>query len=271
MNHKAYQTARLTSAIALVAGTFGLTTAACTGDDSANHVITQAVVPDEVLVIDDFETGAGAQPAIMTVNFLGNHWYKYDDHTLDLPDGGPADAAPPVGQQVVATEALPEPHTTINGPSSHALHISGGTFKDWGSGVTGGLAGDGQVPYDASAYTGIIFWAKMGGAATSNSMTVGIPSTNDTLNPEGGICHDPETPGKHDRCSDGFHKDITLRPEWTLYIIAFSDLAQSGWGYKPLGGFDSKVALGIAFTNKGVTSKGGQPFDEWIDDLAFFK
>ena len=101
-------------------------------------------------------------------------------------------------------------------------------------------------------------------------MTVSIPSLNDQ-EVEGGVCHATETPGKHDRCSDSFHLAITLRPDWTLYIIAFSDLAQSGWGYKPLGGFDRRLATSIAFSNNGVSSKGGQPFDEWIDDVAFFK
>jgi hypothetical protein len=269
MNHKAYQTARFTSAFALVAGTLGLSTAACTGDDSANHVISDPPIPAEIVLIDDFETGAGAQPAIMTPSFTGNHWYKYDDHTLDAPDGGAPDAAAP-GQQVVAFEALPEPHPTINGPSAHALHITGGSFQDWGAGVTGGLAGDGNVPYDASAYSGIMFWAMRGQSTTSNAMTVAIPTTNDSP-VDGGPCHNPETPGKHDRCSDSFHKDITLRSSWTLYIVYFSDLAQSGWGYIPPGGFGKRGAMGIAFSNKGVSSKGGDPFDEWIDDLAFFK
>lgn len=264
MNHKAYR-AGSTPAFALVAVVLGLGSASCTGDDSSNHVFSDTPIPDEFVLIDNFEVVAPVPTLPMPYS---GGWYKYDDFTLDPPDGGPADAAPPMGKQVVATEALPEPHPTINGPSAHALHIYGGKYADWGAGVTGTLASD--APYDASAYAGIMFWAKKGNPSASGAMTVAIPTTNDQPL-EGGICHDPETPGKHDRCRDSFHVDLSLRPEWKLYVIYFSDLAQAGWGYKPLGGFDKKVMIGIAFSNKGVTSKGGDPFDEWIDDIAFVK
>jgi hypothetical protein len=271
MNHQAYRTARFYRTIAFVALGLGLANASCTSDDSANHVLSEPAVPDETFLFDNFElvTAPGAAPANGVPSFSANHWYKYDDHSLDLPDGGPADAAKPMGQHVVAAEALPEPHPTINGQSASALHIYGGTFTGWGAGVTGGLSGDGNATYDASAYSGIIFWAKKGPNGTSTSLTVALPSANDSLM-EGGVCHDPETPGKHDRCSDAFHKDIILTPNWKLYVVLFDDFKQEGWGYKPLGGLDKRVLLGSAFSNKGVSSKGGDPFDEWIDDVAFF-
>jgi hypothetical protein len=262
--------ARFSSALAFVAGAMGLGSAGCMGDDSSNRSYTQPPVPAQTLLMDDFESvSAGAPPKIMSGTFMGQAWYKYDDHTLDPPDGGSPEAAPPAGQQVVETALLPEPHDTIHGSSTHAMHIYGGIFKDWGAGVGGSNFQNG-APYSLADYDGIMLWAKMGNTGTSNSMTISIGTTNDQPM-EGGVCHDPETPGKHDRCQDSFHIDITLHQFWNLYVIYFADLAQAGWGYKPPGGFGKTVATGVAFSNKGVTSKGGLPFDEWVDDVAFFK
>ena len=261
MNHDAYRTARCPLAFVLVTAALGLGSASCTGDDSANHVISQAVVPDDVLLFDDFESvSAGAAPAVMTGVFKGQAWCKYDDHTLDRPDGGPPDAAAPEGQLVVATEALSEAdsHLTINGAmSTHAMHMYGGIFRDWGSGVGGGNFAGG-APYNLSEYTGIIFWAKMGSTSASSSMTVSLGTLNDQPR-EGGICHDPETPGKHDRCNDSFHIDVTLRPYWNLYVIAFSDLVQAGWGYKPLGGFDKNSPSASPLVTRGSRPREARP------------
>jgi hypothetical protein len=270
MNNQAYSRLRCTSALALLSATLGFASAGCTGDDSANHEITQPDIPGPTVLVDNFEmvTAPGAAPSSLSAPFSGG-WYKYDDHTLDAPDGGLPDAdTNAASRQQVAVETLPEPHQGLAGESKAALHIYGGIYTGWGAGVTGTLAAN--APYDGSAFSGILFWAKRGSASTSNAMTIALPTTNDTAM-EGGACDDNAPMAQHLRCSDSFHLDLTLRSDWTLYVLYFSDMAQSGWGYKPPGGFNKRGIIGVAFSNKGVSSKGGDPFDEWIDDVAFFK
>ena len=66
-----------------------------------------------------------------------------------------------MGKQVVANETLPEPHMTFDGVmSTTALHMYGGSYQGWGSGVGGQL--NQNAPKNLSEYTGIIFWAKKG-------------------------------------------------------------------------------------------------------------
>lgn len=261
MNQKAYRAARITPAFALVTVTLGLTNVSCTGDDSANHVITQAVVPDQVLMIDNFETVEGPGMVPSTPAPFSGGWYVFDDGSLATPEGGTA----PDGKQVVKTEALDEPHTTVDGSSGHALHMTGGPYTGaYGSGVTGQLAGG--VPYDASAYTGIMLWAKKGIVTAQGAVTLSLATVNDSYQEGGTTCKDPPTPGKNDSCNDGFHIDLALRQDWKLYVINFADLAQQGYGYKPPGGFAKGQIIGVNFLNKK-----GATFDQWIDDIAFFK
>jgi hypothetical protein len=273
MNHQAYKMARFSPALALVAGAMGLGSASCMGDDSANHNITQLPIPPTVVLVDGFETASapGAAPSLSTMNvteagtimFAGG-WYVFDDGSLPTPEGGTA----PEGKQVVSTDTLSadDTHVTLDGKESKgALRIRGGPYPGpWGAGVTGQL--NNGAPFDASAYSGIMFWAKKVELGVESSVTVSIPTIQDTYQDGGTTCKNPPTPGKSDGCSDGFHRDISLRSTWTLNIVYFSDLTQQGYGYKPPGGFDKKNTLAINFGNKQAA-----PFDEYIDDLAFFK
>jgi hypothetical protein len=233
------------------------------GDDSANHVITQATIPTDFTLIDNFEkiSMPGAAPSLSTGSFSGG-WYVFDDGSLPTPEGG----VPPDGVQVVSDDMLPDPHPTFNGmTSTAALHIRGGPYPgSWGAGVTGQF--NGGAPFDASEYQGIMFWAKKGQVGVESAVTVSIPTIQDTYQEGGTTCKNPATPGKSDGCSDGFNKAIALRTTWILYLVYFADLAQQGYGYKPPGGFDKKHTLAVNFGNKQAA-----PFDEYIDDLAFFK
>jgi len=217
----------------------------------------------EWTMVDDFEKTSLPKevPPIDNPPFSGG-WYIFDDGSL----GSSTDPNPNPQKQVVRDTALDQPHDTVSvtSPSTHALHMYGGPYTGtFGSGVKA-LLMDG-APYDASGFKGIFFWAKKGSAAASSVVHVSFSTIDDTPGPLS-KCHDPPTPGKADGCSDEFHAYITLHSDWLLYTIYFTDLAQGGFGYRPPDGFDSKNVIGINLLNKQ-----GEPFDQWIDDLAFFK
>ena len=67
-------------------------------------------------------------------------------------------------------------------------------------------------------------------------------------------------------CGDAFHLDIALADDWRFYKMSFGELHQAGYGYAPPDGFDKKTIFSVVFTNLQ-----GTEFDEWIDDIAFYK
>jgi len=261
MNQNSYRMGGFTPAFALITVGLGLASTSCFGDDSANHVLSDPPMPGTILMFDNFEIveAANAVPA-SPAPFAGG-WYIFDDGSLATPEGG----MKPEGQQVVRTEALDDPHNTVDGASEHGLHMFGGPYTgSYGSGVTGQL--NSGTPYDASAYTGIMLWAKKGVTSEQSAVSLSLATINDTYQEGGVTCKDPPTPNKNDGCNDGFHIALALRQKWTLYIIPFGDLVQQGYGYKPPGGFAKNAIIGVNFLNKQ-----GAIFDQWIDDIAFYK
>jgi hypothetical protein len=215
-----------------------------------------------VLVIDDFEqvTDPMVAPSISNPPFSGG-WYTFDDGSLG--QSGPS--ADPK-KETVQDAAVDQPHVTfaMRPPSAHALHMVGGPYTgSWGSGVQGQLQGG--SPFDASAYRGIVFWARKSNAAAASSLRVALTTIDDTAGPLA-KCHSPATPGKADGCGDAFGAEVMLRTDWMPYIVSFASLAQTGFGYRPPNGFDQANVLAVDFNNKQGTA-----FDQWIDDLAFYK
>jgi hypothetical protein len=69
-----------------------------------------------------------------------------------------------------------------------------------------------------------------------------------------------------DGCSDSFGTEVMLRTDWPPYVISFDSLVQTGFGYRPPAGFDKANVIAVNFMNKE-----GAAFDQWIDDIAFYK
>ncbi|HLZ07397.1 MAG TPA: hypothetical protein VKT80_02335, partial [Chloroflexota bacterium] len=134
-------------------------------------------------------------------------------------------------------------------------------FSVWGAGMGfnlhdpgDGMNGSAKTPYDASAYTGIAFWAKAGSGSTT-SLRVNV-SDKDT-DPAGGTC------APADKCNDHFGKDIALTANWAAYTMTFHELLQLGWG-QSFAALDAAHLYAIQFqVGKGTT------FDVWLDDVAF--
>jgi len=200
-------------------------------------------------LIDDMEHTDGA---ILNACGRQGYWYTYNDGTA----GG---AQTPLA----ATSFLPSAiqggrPLGDSGVSVHAARTFGNGFTTWGAGMAFDLSSPGggtKLPYDASAYGGITFWARAG-AATQTSLRVNIPE----------VATDPVGHSCAPKCNDHFGKTLTLTTAWAQYTLAFAggDLSQSGWG--TVATFDKSTLIGVQFQ-----VAAGSTFDIWIDDIAFLE
>ena len=197
--------------------------------------------------IDDMEGGTGS---ISSTKGRAGAWYTYNDGTAGAT-------------QTPGVPFNPEKLATPRGTSKYAAHSVAKGFTTWGAGFGFNLndKGDGdggstKTLYDASAYTGITFWAKVS-ATSATKMRVNI-STKST-DPTGGVC----TPV--DKCSDHYGGDVTLTPDWVKYTIMFADMSQQGWGTAAKT-FETNMTYAVQ-----MKFDKGQDFDVYVDDIAFIK
>jgi hypothetical protein len=201
------------------------------------------------LLIDDLACGNGALP--MNCGRLG-FWYIGSDGT---------------GTQV------PYPFTpTIGGEGSsmYAAHTYGHGFTQWGSAMGLNLNHQplGTPPqgctYDASSYSGIQFYAKMGVGNVPNPTPVIYVNFLDEYVIRGfGICSS---------CGDVYYSTVTLSDTWTLYTVPYSILHNRGTGQPLEAALDVKHLVQIEFAVAGPTLTGAPgpvQFDYWISNVSF--
>lgn len=140
--------------------------------------------------------------------------------------------------------------------SAMALRYSGTGFYDWGSGAGFNfvIPSGSAVPYDASMYDGIKFWAKAG---PGSSTALRVILQNAQTHPDGGICGS--------NCWDAFGMDFTLTTSWAEYTIPFSAVSQQGWGFDP-GAFDPAVLY-----NLETRHNANLDYEVWLDNFVFYK
>jgi len=196
-------------------------------------------------LIDDMNDGDGS---ILATSGRVGAWYTYNDATPMAMQKPPV--MMPFAMQTGGRDGM-----------GYAAATSGSGFTLWGAGMGfnlhdpgDGMNGSAKVTYDASAYTGVAFWAKAGpGSVTSMRVNVSDKNTD----PAGAVC------APADKCNDHFGKDLHLTETWALYTMTFDELLQLGWGqsFKAL---DVSHLYAVQFqVAKGVT------FDVWLDDVAF--
>lgn len=199
-------------------------------------------------LIDDLEDGDGT---ISAVGARVGYWYTYNDGT---------------GVQVPAPKAMFK--GTAPGSTASPLFAavtSGPAFTTYGAGMGFDFNNNGKsCPYDASAYTGIKFWAKANtGNMTGMALTamIKIPATTPTTS-DGGTCAA--------MCEDHYalKPAPVLTTAWTQYTITFATAATSTFGQNSFGTvvpFDKSKILAMQFqVAKGVK------FDFSVDDITFF-
>ncbi len=190
-------------------------------------------------VLDDMEDGDSSIPE---EGGRVGAWYVYNDATGSQDPPESAD---------FAMSQLSEPR----GDSTFAAHSSGDGFTEWGAGFGFDLNNDGTTrgTYDASAYSGVSFWARSG--AGSLAIRVGLSDAQTSA--EGGQC-DPNT---EDSCDDAFGANLQLTSEWQQFTLSFAELQQDGWGMQ-FPGIQRDQLYSMQFevgTNVA--------FDVWVDDI----
>src|SRR5690606_22911079 len=190
--------------------------------------------PGPAVLIDDFEDGDGA---IVEHEGRRGAWLTYNDGS----SGGAQSPAP--GFSLVP--AMP------GRDSASAARMTGSGCTSWGAGIGVDLNHDGssKLPYDATAYAGITFWAR---ASTATNIRFNIADAN--TDPDGGVCSN---------CFDHFGVNLTVGPGWQRYTFAWSQLQQEGWG-------EARPRLDVAqLFALHFQVRPNQSFDLWLDDVAF--
>jgi hypothetical protein len=196
-------------------------------------------------MIDDFEDGNVYLPTDPALGDRIGNWYAYGDGTgVPTADGSTFQR----GQD-----------------SAYVLRATGSGFTSWGSGVGVDLDNAGgqqstKVPYDASAYSGITFWAR---AEAPLAVTFTLP-TKET-DPSGGVC-DAANSG----CDHHYYQVIQVDQYWKRYTVNFivdsKNLALEPGGKPKPTGFHANELVAVQFR-----MASGQDYELYIDDVAFVK
>jgi endoglucanase len=111
-----------------------------------------------------------------------------------------------------------------------------------------------KAGYDATAYTGISFYAKVG-PGSAKAVRLKVPDAN--TDPVGKVCTE---------CFNDFGADLTLTEQWQKYAIPFATMKQmDGWGSPHPATIDKSKLYGVQWQ---VTQPGAS-YDLWIDSVQF--
>jgi hypothetical protein len=208
---------------------------------------TEFMPIDPTALIDDMEDG---NPLIAVVGERNGSWWVSSD--------GTPGTITPVADEAPAPERILGKHCD----SELAMRITGQGFTGWGANLSASFRYvAGLEPIDASAFRGVMFWARIG--ETHNS-PVRVQFQDANTQPEGGLC-DP-TPGSSDECYNGWGTQVApIGTEWRLYKLDFSRMTQRDFGHRA-DAMDTSALYDIEW---GVDQ--GTVFDLWIDDVWFYE
>ena len=201
--------------------------------------------PGGSLLIDDMEDQDGS---INAVDGRDGAWYTYNDETAT------GTQAPAVAKDFTMKAVTP-----ARGDSGFAANTTGSGFTSWGAGMGFDLnnAGAAAKPYDASAHSGISFYARTG-AGAGKGLRGNVADKQTTV--EGGICK--ETATVHE-CFDDFGADVTITTEWKQVTLKFASMKQGGFAKA----FPKLATNGLYAIHFQVDAN--VKFDLWIDDVSF--
>jgi hypothetical protein len=163
----------------------------------------------------------------------------------------------PNGDGNVLPVPLDPPRSAPEFPSTEsnfAMHFVVPTgCPGWGSqggfGLQEGPTEGSHVAFDASAFTGIAFFAK----ADSAEKRIRLDVSDVNTHPDGGVCSS--------NCYQNFQRSLTLTDSWKLYRIPFTNITRAG--NPPV--ISQLYQIIFSFPYAGVAS------DVWIDDVYFYK
>jgi len=211
-----------------------------TSEDTKNSPEGKACPATEGMISD----GEANNNQVNTIKGRGGYWYTFVDTNGST-------ITPTAGSQGGTFAMSPG---GANG-TKYAAHMSGQVGG--GDTVYAGMAFnfvDPKGTYDATAYKGISFWAKIGPGSTPN-VRLKVPDTN--TDPEGKVCKE---------CFNDFGMDLHLTEQWTQYVVPYMAMTQlKGWGSPHTPGVDSSQIYGVQWQ---VNDKGA-PYDVWVDEIQF--
>jgi hypothetical protein len=176
----------------------------------------------------------------------GGVWYLFDDGTVGTAGPAPLKCSALGG----APAAL----------GAYAMHITATGFTAWGTGLGVDFRA-GKKVYDASKYTGIRFWARVGAGKNTRHRLQLADATTDVA---GGKCNAAANAPDGEKCDDHFGINETFTSIWTQYVVRFDELTQIGWG-NAAPTVDKSALYGLQ-----VTAKAKLEVDLWLDQIEFF-
>jgi hypothetical protein len=199
-------------------------------------------------LVSDFEAGtAKALDVLAPVARGGTSFFYYNDKTAT----GLLDPA--------KVESMPLAATMGGACGMYAFRFSAMGFTTWGAGAGVDFMPRGpdmkKQGFDASAYTGIAFYAKL--TRGSAQFFVNLQDMNTHV--DGGLCTVESGPTQ----CDAFGGNVTIGSEWELKTIPFAALKQRGFG-KAETAFDASRLVNFRLQAKG-------DFELWIDQVQFVK
>jgi hypothetical protein len=177
------------------------------------------------------------------------------------------------GTVIVRPAAIALGFNTLDPTSTFAIHVSGSGQENNGTmfsyaqlsaplnTIDGGQVGT----VDASAYTGVQFYAIINTAPTGARLRVADLYTD----PSGGMC---STAGGPSGCYDHPAAQLTPSTTWTKYQVPFATLTQAGFGNpSPIGtAFPSNAILVVRWDINVPATGPTAPWEFWIDDVTFY-
>jgi hypothetical protein len=202
-----------------------------------------------VELIDDLESNTAFLPPI---SGRDGPWYTYNDAT----PGGTQWPVPWPASTFTASSTMPAFANPVTGANSaYSAGTYGAGFTNWGAGMgflfVNSTSQGTPRPYDASAYQGIVLWARANGMSTFR-VTLSDANTSSQV----GACGSPS------EC-DAFGATLPLSPSWLPKLLDFAMLTQESWG-KHYPALDPHTLVNMNFQ-----VPAGQKFDFEVDDLYF--
>jgi hypothetical protein len=209
--------------------------------DVAAEIETGSDASGQLDLIDDMSSDNGL---ILMTEGRNGAWFSYNDGTGTVT---------PAASTSILPVALAPPQTFPPwGPSQYAMRFFGSGFTRTGGGI-GMYFLTPHGSYDASRFTGIQFWAKVGAAGDTGLLTVEFPSAKTVA--AGGMCT---------VCNVNFKTTVALTTTWAAHTVPFAQAQQSATGVPHLSSLDSNELYGLDFeVGTNVT------FDVYIGDVAF--
>jgi hypothetical protein len=116
---------------------------------------------------------------------------------------------------------------------------------------------------DASAWDGVVLWARKGpGSGSGVRVQVSDPRTDDSN--QACVCNPFTNQNDTSDGCDKFGTHINIDHTWRAYFVPFAGMQQGGWGLASPG-LDTSGLFSV------TVQLGRGAWDVWLDDVAFYR